>query len=414
MSIARKRQSLPEPEEEAAPVKKPRKTKPYVPTFESGPYALILALSTLAENSTAGLTKAQTIAEAQPHCEVSFTAPSDTTKFYTAWNSMKTLIEKDLVYERGRPQRKYALTEEGWVVAKRIKKAAGAGAGDKVADKPAEQARPAVSEGFVTLGDDSGDDHIPTRRTTHKAPVAMEANNQTTNGFHSNGQRLGGNPSDKFGVLEAAKVRINRHSNTDTVEFLNLLSSSPLRSTAPTRNTSLPRPEDTDYFKETHPPNTTTSLPNASKATTITTTTTTTTTTADFPSFEPIRLNPGTFTIELILDNREIRARTDRDYIQDELVKKGVNPIIRSLELGDALWVAKCTDPAMLSRYGEEGDEIVLDWIAERKRLDDLVGSIKDGRFHEQKVRQLSTNRQVNYKANLANPPAVIRLNQLS
>ena len=29
----------------------------------------------------------------------------------------------------------------------------------------------------------------------------------------------------------------------------------------------------------------------------------------------------------------------------------------------------------------------MLDWIVERKRLDDLVGSIKDGRFHEQKFR---------------------------
>lgn len=30
---------------------------------------------------------------------------------------------------------------------------------------------------------------------------------------------------------------------------------------------------------------------------------------------------------------------------------------------------------------------MMLDWIVERKRLDDLVGSIKDGRFHEQKFR---------------------------
>jgi hypothetical protein len=32
-------------------------------------------------------------------------APPDPTKFYTAWNSMKTLIQKDLVYEHGRPLR---------------------------------------------------------------------------------------------------------------------------------------------------------------------------------------------------------------------------------------------------------------------------------------------------------------------
>jgi crossover junction endonuclease MUS81 len=106
------------------PVKKPRKTKPYVPALRSGAYALLLGLATLDESSSQGLTKAQLIEEAQPHCDSSFTAPSDPTKYYTAWNSMKTLIQKDLVYEHGRPVRKYALTEEGWEVAKGIKKTA--------------------------------------------------------------------------------------------------------------------------------------------------------------------------------------------------------------------------------------------------------------------------------------------------
>lgn len=35
---------------------------------------------------------------------------------------MKTLLQKDLVYDHGHPLKKYALTEEGWEVAKRIKK----------------------------------------------------------------------------------------------------------------------------------------------------------------------------------------------------------------------------------------------------------------------------------------------------
>ena len=32
------------------------------------------------------------------------------------------------------------------------------------------------------------------------------------------------------------------------------------------------------------------------------------------------------------------------------------------------------------------GRELMLDYIVERKRMDDLAGSIIDGRFHEQKV----------------------------
>lgn len=98
-------------------------------------------------------------------------------------------------------------------------------------------------------------------------------------------------------------------------------------------------------------------------------------------------LPPGSFTIELILDSREVRSSKDREYIANQLIKKGINPQIRALELGDATWVAKCKDPNFLSSYGEEGDEVMLDWIVERKRTDDLIGSIKDGRFHEQKFR---------------------------
>lgn len=102
----------------------------------------------------------------------------------------------------------------------------------------------------------------------------------------------------------------------------------------------------------------------------------------------PINLPPDSFTIQLVLDTREVRTSKDRDYIANELIKKGVEPEVRALELGDAMWVAKFKDPGFLSRHGEEGgDEVMLDWIVERKRLDDLVGSIKDGRFHEQKFR---------------------------
>ncbi|KAJ5277599.1 DNA repair protein Mus81 [Penicillium rubens] len=88
------------------PAKNPRKPKPYVPTLRSGPYALVLGLGTQDENASQGMTKAHLIEVAQPYCDSSFTAPPGPTKFYTAWNSMKTLIQKDLVYEHGRPLRR--------------------------------------------------------------------------------------------------------------------------------------------------------------------------------------------------------------------------------------------------------------------------------------------------------------------
>ena len=35
--------------------------------------------------------------------------------------------------------------------------------------------------------------------------------------------------------------------------------------------------------------------------------------------------------------------------------------------------------------------EILLEHVVERKRMDDLAGSITDGRFHEQKVHHIDT-----------------------
>lgn len=98
--------------------------------------------------------------------------------------------------------------------------------------------------------------------------------------------------------------------------------------------------------------------------------------------FQPIIFLPGTFDICLVLDIREVRTKTDRDYIGQKLKERGISVSKRVLEVGDILWVARLKEP---SPSGP--DEIVLDYIVERKRMDDLVFSIKDGRFNEQKVK---------------------------
>lgn len=51
---------------------------------------------------------------------------------------------------------------------------------------------------------------------------------------------------------------------------------------------------------------------------------------------------------------------------------------IRHLKVGDYTWIC---------RSKATNKELVLPYIIERKRMDDLAGSIKDGRFHEQKFR---------------------------
>lgn len=56
-----------------------------------------------------------------------------------------------------------------------------------------------------------------------------------------------------------------------------------------------------------------------------------------------------------------------------------MNNEVRKLHVGDFLWIAQ--------QKTDKTKEFVLPYIIERKRLDDLSSSIKDGRFHEQKFR---------------------------
>lgn len=286
------------PERPAKKAKKPPKA--YVPAFRSGAYALVLALSSAREDEVVGMPKAELMAKAQPHCDSSFSAPADPTKFYTAWNSMKTLLQKELVYERGRPLKRYALTDEGWEVANRIRDAAAPKAGASNTDPAPIAAGPSRPAALPSQSS----------RPTIASTVVLDEEDEV-----------------------AAEPRPD-------AGFANVVADGA-------------------------------AVPGE----------------AELPVFTPIRLTPGSFTVELVLDNREVRAKTDRDYMQEELAKRGVTPTVRSLDLGDALWVARCNQPGWLARQGADGDEVVLDWIVERKRLDDLLGSLRDGRFHEQKFR---------------------------
>lgn len=102
------------------------------------------------------------------------------------------------------------------------------------------------------------------------------------------------------------------------------------------------------------------------------------------PAFDPadaITFPHGTYDVVLILDTREVESRNNRDKIAEALAAKNVAVETRALRLGDMCWVARRRDG-----HGGEEDECVLDYVVERKRLDDLCSSIRDGRYKEQCV----------------------------
>ncbi|XP_033127929.1 crossover junction endonuclease MUS81-like isoform X2 [Anneissia japonica] len=97
-------------------------------------------------------------------------------------------------------------------------------------------------------------------------------------------------------------------------------------------------------------------------------------------------LHPGTFEIILCVDNCEIGGASKRKkQLLEGLHKNHVVLDVRKLQVGDFLWVAREKQSGIVAQATDR--EAVLDYIVERKRMDDLCGSIKDGRFKEQKFR---------------------------
>ncbi|XP_025160359.1 crossover junction endonuclease MUS81 isoform X2 [Harpegnathos saltator] len=96
-----------------------------------------------------------------------------------------------------------------------------------------------------------------------------------------------------------------------------------------------------------------------------------------------ICFEPDIFDIILLVDTQETsggKTKFQYDATLVELTQLGVSFEVRRLKVGDFAWIAKCK---------KTNDELVIPYIVERKRIDDLSASITDGRFHEQKDKRL-------------------------
>lgn len=105
----------------------------------------------------------------------------------------------------------------------------------------------------------------------------------------------------------------------------------------------------------------------------------------DLRDLESFTWPSGSFEIILLVDVREIRSREDRNYLTERLTQLGIQSELRNLELGDFIWVARKTDK--FSSCWTDTEEVVLDTLIERKCESDLIASLADGRFREQKHR---------------------------
>uniref|UniRef100_A0A669BG32 Crossover junction endonuclease MUS81 n=1 Tax=Oreochromis niloticus TaxID=8128 RepID=A0A669BG32_ORENI len=281
-----------------------KKKREYVPQRRSGGYAVLLTLykETQVPGSKGYMFKMELQTEAQHLCDKSFTVPDLGSK-YTAWSSVSTLIQKNLLIKTHNPAR-YSLTEGGLALAERL----------------------ASVEQTNTDGD------------REEVRSELEATEEDDNVVDLTGSDEGEEEEEENRIQRAAITQVS--CDVDDV-----------RSSGKPQNSQ-------------------------------------TTTTSRKPNAEC--LLPGTYEIMLCVDFIETTGGSHhrKQELVKELQRNGVNFDIRKLNVGDFLWVAReKVAPVAGQLRAPVGRELVLDYIVERKRMDDLCGSIIDGRFREQKFR---------------------------
>lgn len=291
------------------PVKRNRKK--YIPTVNSGGYAILIALFLYDKHG--GMSKEDIIKHATPYSSNSFITNPSTGSFYSAWSSVNTLIKNEYVIVEGNPKY-YSLTNEGSDVAEALIKTSGRSATDpgisgvkmKTTSIPPKESQ-AEKERIIY--------------NKRKNPLMTSSSPVKEYDFHTSSPLHGG-------LLRELVENTSQN---------NLGISSPLRNAH----------------------NTNVRLANENKS-------------------EYQIWKPGSYKTMFILDNREVFSKKERDLFSKALTNMGIDIDVRSLPVGDGLWIAV---------NKKTGQECTLDFIFERKRLDDLASSITDGRYREQKSR---------------------------
>ncbi|XP_040184834.1 crossover junction endonuclease MUS81 isoform X2 [Rana temporaria] len=290
--------NLPEVHQGPSPTKKKttggKKQREYVPQKRSGGYAVLLTLykNSKNPNSKGYMTKAELQREAQSLCDKSFTLVDPNSK-YTAWSSVSTLIQKELVIKTHSPAR-YSLTDTGLELAQRL-------------------------EGADSL---------------------LEGKNSVVGHSDPHSSDEGPDDVNNVGIRANPAIVIPQYPTLCPPSETQQLSADPVLNA---------------YH---HVP--------------------------DFT------LLPGQFNVILCVDFIEITggAAHRKQELVTELKRNGVNFDVRKLHIGDFLWIAQQkVHPVPGQLRIPQPRELVLDYIIERKRMDDLCGSIIDGRFREQKFR---------------------------
>nr|SVE75130.1 EOG090X06E6 [Daphnia dolichocephala] len=347
-------------EEENPPSKKSRNsisqknpnsgTKEYIPTRRSGAYALLMALHKHA--SVDGYLRKKDLQElAQPYADVLFSQTNVVNaQYYSAWSAMTTLINKELVNKESNPA-KYQLTASGKRLATRLDQA---------------EAELQILSIPSTLTSDCGT-NLPTKPTSPitatskavaKAPRVRKAITKTTGLTSLRDIHV---PTTSSGILQPNDIISIDDDEFDIYAQKNIITISNQQKIA-TRPVELIVPENEIVVEDEVVPYT--------------------------HIRDKVTLKAGEYDIVLCVDIAEVSGSSGSGNNQKERAAKsfqncGVPYDVRKLSIGDYIWICKPKASSSMS----SDQELALPFVVERKRMDDVVSSIKDGRFKEQKFR---------------------------
>ncbi|SSD59714.1 related to Crossover junction endonuclease MUS81 [Saccharomycodes ludwigii] len=384
--------------------RKVSKKRRYVPSKNSGGYAVLLALLSLFFEAKDGATKSEVIDIATNFCSSSFSSNPSANDFYNAWSCTKTLVKHELVLEcngKRKPQR-YRLSETGFELALSMKKI------DNIVfeNESYFNRKLRAEQNTYKQGSKSSTKRKPTSSGSSTSSFSDISENDHVNDKSANtSDEMTANLSDllsailkknttttatTLGQVNNKKawenpISLNRNNSTDLASYTNghtynykkenrpLLRMNTIATETVTEH--IDNINDGSILMDHNNPQNIQPLKGFNDQILR----------ARFEGINYQLWEPGSYDIVLYIDQREIKAQNQRDFFSKALRTRGVYNEIKSLNLSDMLWVA---------RHKKTGVECCLNFMIERKRLDDFASSVKDNRFLDQKHRLLETGCQ--------------------
>ncbi|XP_074651449.1 structure-specific endonuclease subunit MUS81-like [Tubulanus polymorphus] len=394
----------------------------YIPAHRSGPYALILALyrNQQDEHGRGFMLKRELITAAQPLCDKSLSV-SDPGSHYTGFSSMGTLIKKGFVIKESSPA-KYSLTEAGSQLARKILAAEEL---NQPNDNPPMPRFVIGSESPVKKQNSAYKDidksvrknittpeKQPALETFGISPVKTDQKKfqywyVTENNRTVNSKDLASVTFEEQSIWFLVKCRLesllkfchrykldSTRAYDDSYVYAYIPDevaediSTPPKVSLP-NSTSSAAHRKPSPLKQPLMTNKVIEQQIASQSSTASQSSASSMASDQRTPQTMFTLFPGDYDIVLIVDNCEhYGQRNGKQNLLPDLMKNGVDCDVRKLHVGDFLWIAKeRVRPQPGQLRVPESRELVFDFVIERKRMDDLAGSIKDGRFKEQKFR---------------------------